>query len=149
MREAATTYAYSRLSRISEAKNSLVRDLLSGVVLDEAALIERARVLGFDITRQNAVVIINAADQILGDDFSQSSAGYSNGAVRERLVRLTELIEGQVLRNREALWAYIGNGEFAIIGAFGKHDPVSKNPSADISPAVANRSGELAEALLN
>jgi carbohydrate diacid regulator len=125
MRNVGTVYAHrSRSAGINETKNSLVRDLLFGVVADEIGYAERARMLGIDVARQNALLLVDAKTYILGDDFSRLGAEYSPGAIRERVLRLTTVIEEQLRPNSEALCAYIGNGEIAIVGDFSKGDVV-------------------------
>jgi len=93
--------------------------------------------LGVDVTGQHTVVIVDASDHILGDYFAQPGAGQSQGAIRERLIRLTDLIESRMRNNNQVLCAYMGNGEIAIIGTFSKHDPMSDNSVTNIPPVAA------------
>ncbi len=131
-----------RLPSQHELKNKFIHDVLHGVAGDEADLIREAQVLGMDLSRPRAVILIDAADYIL------ASAGGRLVGGREARLRRSFLRARQVIASvvsffqlpDETICAYIGDGEVAVLKASATRDlePWSGEGKAAESPSWAN-----------
>ena len=131
-----------RLPNAHELKNKFVLGLLRGEYADEPAVLREANVLGMDLTRPRAVILIDAAD-FMGSRWERLSAE-SPGAeswTRARMV-ITSVVSFFSLPS-DAICAYIGNGEFAVLKASSTQDlePWSGQEEVeDARPSWANLS---------
>lgn len=108
-----------------ELKNKFIYDLLHGLIDDEATVLRQAKLLGLDLSPPRAVILIDAAEYILG-----SSVGAGTQAPRQQ--HKQETVEAQVRRRaqlvigsvvgffhlpNDTICAYIGDGEVAVLKA--------------------------------
>jgi len=92
-----------------QLKNKFIYDLLHGSIDDEATVLRQAKLLGLDLSPPRAVILIDAADYILGSFSSQLSHGMLSGEatnaipaweyqkVEARVRRRAQLVIGSVV----------------------------------------------------
>jgi len=101
-----------------QLKNKFIYDLLYGLVADEANVLRQAKLLGLDLSPPRAVILIDAADYILG---SSSSQPLQQETVESRVRRRAQLVIGSVVGffhlPNDTICAYIGDGEVAVLKA--------------------------------
>lgn len=106
----------TRLPNQHELKNSFIHDLLHGVIDDEHAILREAKLLGMDLNPPRAVILIDAADYILG-----AEAGRAREASDAQVRRRAQLVIGSVVNffqlPNATICAYIGDGEVAVLKA--------------------------------
>ncbi len=111
----------SGLPNEHELKNKFIHDLLLGPVGDEADLLREAQILGMDLSRPRAVLLINAADYIL----APGGPGWMETS-ETRIQRRTQLVIESVVHffhlPTDAICAYIGDGEVAVLKASAASD---------------------------
>lgn len=110
----------AQLPTQDDLRGKLVRDLLAGNIADEAAVIREAQVLGMDLTRPRAVMLIHAADYILADSPTQERGDESAICRRARDV-IAHVVRFFNLPSA-AICAYLGDGEVAILKASSTRD---------------------------
>src|SRR3954451_10966151 len=64
----AQNSAVARLASQHELKDKFINDLLLGTTRDEDEILREAQILGMDLTRPRAVILVGAADYILEAD---------------------------------------------------------------------------------
>src|SRR4051794_3331217 len=96
-------------------KNMLVHDLLRGVALDESTHLQQARKLGLDLNRPRVVILIDASHYISGQDASLSWSTPRQGVTRQRVAMALDLVGRHFRDTSEAIWAYTGDGEIAVL----------------------------------
>lgn len=103
-----------------ELKNKFIHDLLRGSNASEINLLREGQILGMDLTRPRAVILIDAADYIL-----------STIALRElepsaQILRRAQLVISSVVSffhlPNDTICAYIGDGEVAVLKASSTQD---------------------------
>jgi carbohydrate diacid regulator len=103
-----------------ELKNKFIHDLLRGSTANEINLLREGQILGMDLTRPRAVLLIDAADYIL-----------STIALRElepsaQILRRAQLVISSVVSffhlPNDTICAYIGDGEVAVLKASSTQD---------------------------
>ena len=103
-----------------ELKNKFIHDLLRGSTVSEINLLREGQILGMDLTRPRAVLLIDAADYIL-----------STIALRElepsaQILRRAQLVISSVVSffhlPNDTICAYIGDGEIAVLKASSTQD---------------------------
>lgn len=103
-----------------ELKNKFIHDLLRGSNVSEINLLREGQILGMDLTRPRAVILIDAADYIL-----------STIALRElepsaQILRRAQLVISSVVSffhlPNDTICAYIGDGEIAVLKASSTQD---------------------------
>ncbi|MBD2076147.1 helix-turn-helix domain-containing protein [Phormidium sp. FACHB-592] len=103
-----------------ELKNKFIHDLLRGSNASEVNLLREGQILGMDLTRPRAVLLIDAADYIL-----------STIALRElepsaQILRRAQLVISSVVSffhlPNDTICAYIGDGEIAVLKASSTQD---------------------------
>jgi carbohydrate diacid regulator len=113
-----------RLPDQHELKNRFIHDLLRGDAGDEADILRESQILGLDIARPRAVILIDASDYIVDGDSSALGRG-TEARLQHSLVR-SRLVISSVVRffrlPSETICAYIGNGEIAILKATSTQD---------------------------
>jgi carbohydrate diacid regulator len=103
----------TQLPTLDDFRAKLVRDLLTGNVSDEAGVIREAQVLGLDLARPRAVIVIHAADYIL-DASVTSESGDETAICRRAREVIGHVVHFFHLPNA-AICAYLGDGEVAIL----------------------------------
>jgi len=111
------TAVVDRLPNTHELKNKLIHDLLHGTVVNEAAVLREAQILGMDLAPPRLVILIHAAEYIL----APVRQGEPSDA---RIRRRAQLVIGSVVDFFElptdTICAYIGDGEVAVLKASNK-----------------------------
>lgn len=116
LRQATTTAQLNQ----HELKNKFIHDLLRGSTATEIDLLREGQILGMDLSRPRAVILIDAADYIL-----------STIALRElepsaQILRRAQLIISSIVRffhlPNDTICAYIGDGEIALLKASSTQD---------------------------
>lgn len=109
-----------QLPNRQEFKNKFIHDLLRGYTQDQENVLRTGQLLGMDLNLPRAVILIDAADYILGGDECQSETGEARIPRRAQVV-----IKGVVnffhLPN-DTICAYIGDGEIVVLKASSTHD---------------------------
>jgi len=115
------TLMVSGLPNEHELKNKFIHDLLHGPHGDEADILREGQILGMDLTRPRAVILINAADYILepgGPGWMETSAA--------RIQRRTQVVIDSVVHffqlPNDTICAYIGDGEVVVLKASSAQD---------------------------
>lgn len=108
------TTVLARFPNQQELKNQFIYDLLHSQLGDEALMLRQAKLLGMDLTPPRAVILIDAADYIMG------SSGSGNEA-EIRQYRQAQLIIGSVVSffhlPDDTICADLGEGEVAVLKA--------------------------------
>ncbi|HEY7293417.1 MAG TPA: helix-turn-helix domain-containing protein [Dehalococcoidia bacterium] len=107
-----------RLPTQSELKNRFILDLLRGALDDEAAALREGQILGMDLGRPRAVILIDAADFILstrGAGRRGAETAAERAATRARLV-IASIVSFFNLPS-DTICGYIGDGEIAVLKA--------------------------------
>jgi carbohydrate diacid regulator len=110
----------AQLPTQDDLRGKLVRDLLAGTFGDEASVIREAQVLGMDLSRPRAVIVIDATDYIM-----QPSATSERGAETSIRRRARDVIRHVVQffhLPSAAICTYLGDGEVAILKASSSRD---------------------------
>ncbi len=132
----------TRLPNHEELKSRFIHDLLCGTAGDEAAVLREGQILGMDLTRQRAVILIDGADYILGPAEARPELDEAQVWRRARLV-ISSIVSFFHLPN-DTICAYIGNGEVVVLKASSTHDLVDWTGHEDLAgqsnPSWANLS---------
>lgn len=113
-----------RLPNQHELRNKFIHDVLQGVAGDEADLIREAQVLGMDLSRPRAVILIDAADYILAPA-GERLVGGRGARLQRSFVHARHVIASVVSYFQlpdETICAYIGDGEVAVLKASATRD---------------------------
>ncbi|MBD2777304.1 PucR family transcriptional regulator [Iningainema tapete] len=107
-----------------QLKNKFIYDLLHGLIEDEATVLRHSKLLGLDLTPPRAVILIDAADYILGNSVSNSNVQSKNDSVSSletQARRRATLVIGSVVSffhlPNDTICAYLGDGEVAVLKA--------------------------------
>lgn len=120
-----------RFPNQNEVKNAFIHDLLRGPLEDEAAVLRQGQILGMDLTRPRAIILINAADYILGAGASNASRQSTASAICQRAQLIISSIVGFFSLPNDTICAYIGDGEVAVLKASSTEDLVAWANGAD------------------
>lgn len=127
-----------------ELKNKFVLDLLRGGLGDAADVLREGQILGLDLTRPRAVILIDVAAFILARDGVHHNLS-DEGWVRHSRLRLHQVINHIVSFFRlptDAICAYIGGGEVVVLKASSTQDLVhwaeAPDPDHGMPPSWAN-----------
>jgi len=131
----------ARLPSRRELKNKFIHDLLCGPIGNEADVLREAQILGLDLSRPRAVILIDAASYIL----PPGSSGPPDDA---RIQKRADLVIGSVVGffnlPNDTICAYIGHGEVAVLKASSTQDLAAWTDRADsleqVMPSWANLS---------
>lgn len=110
-----------QLSNQYELKNKFIHDLLRGSNVHEADILRDAQILGMDLGRPRAVILIDAADYILTGDRS-STLELSNTQIWRRAECIISSVVSFFHLPSDTICAYIGNGEVAVLKASSSRD---------------------------
>ncbi len=108
--------ALDRLPDRRERKNAFIRDLLEGAIGDEASVLREASVLGMDLATPRTVVLIDAADYILGSSQQSGDEVAAAGMLQRAELVICNVVSFFHLPN-DTICAYIGDGEIAVLKA--------------------------------
>ncbi|CAA9567790.1 MAG: Sugar diacid utilization regulator SdaR [uncultured Thermomicrobiales bacterium] len=89
-------------------KNAFVRELLQGLIADEATILRQAKLLELDLVPPRAVILIDAAGFILTPE------GVEDG--RRTQLLINSIVSFFTLPN-DTICAYLGDGEVAVLKA--------------------------------
>jgi carbohydrate diacid regulator len=152
------TAVVERLPNQHELKNKFIHDLLRGPIGDEASILREGQIMGMDLTRPRAVILIDAASYILAPAASGRSgqaAGSAAGRadapgpprngearIRRRAQLVIASVVGFFALPNDTICAYIGDGEIAVLKASSTQDLVAWTDGEDgpdqVSPSWAN-----------
>ena len=97
-----------------QLKNKFIYDLLHGLIDNETIVLRQTKLLGLDLSPPRAVILIDAADYILGSSSEQETV-----EARER--RRSQLVISSIVSffhlPNDTICAYIGDGEVAVLKA--------------------------------
>jgi len=110
----------AQLPTQEDLRGKLVRDLLAGSFTDEAHVMREAQVLGMDLTRPRAVIMIDATQYIL-DGPSTSERG-DETSIRRRARDVIRHVVRFFNLPSAAICTYLGDGEVAILKASSSRD---------------------------
>ncbi|UBF26529.1 helix-turn-helix domain-containing protein [Kovacikia minuta CCNUW1] len=110
----------SQCSEQHELKNKFIHDLLHGSNSNEIKLLREGQILGMDLTRPRAVILIDAANYIL----SMTDLGAFDPSAQ--IWRRAQLVISSVVNffhlPNDTICAYIGDGEIAVLKASSTQD---------------------------
>jgi carbohydrate diacid regulator len=105
------TTLHDRLPNQQELKDKFIHDLLYDLIQDEFTILRQAKLLRLDLAPPRSVILIDAADYILGSDSDQSHL----------VQRRAQFVVGNVVNffhlPSDTICAYIGDGEVAVLKA--------------------------------
>ena len=152
------TAVVARLPNQHELKNKFIHDLLRGPIGDEASILREGQILGMDLTRPRAVILIDAAAYILAPA-AAGRPGQAEGSapgrtdalgpprngearIRRRAQLVIASVVGFFALPNDTICAYIGDGEVAVLKASSTQDLVAWADGEDgpdpASPSWAN-----------
>lgn len=101
-----------------QLKNKFIDDLLHGLIEDEAIVLRQAKLLGLDLSPPRAVILIDAADYILGSSSSQQlNQPDTFDTIRLRAQLVIGSVVGFFHLPNDTICAYVGNGEVVVLKA--------------------------------
>jgi carbohydrate diacid regulator len=102
-------------------KNKFIYDLLHGLITDETMILLQAKSLGLDLAPPRAVILIDAADYILGrPDAEWPDVGESQ--IQRRAQSIINRVVGFFHLPNDTICAYIGDGAVAVLKASDTHN---------------------------
>lgn len=107
-----------------EQKNRFIHDLLRGANLDEINMLRHAQLLGMDLTRPRAVILIDATDYILASTPFQSLTSLDEAQIWRRVQLVIRSVVSFFNLPSDTICAYIGDGEVAVLKASSSQDLV-------------------------
>ncbi len=108
------TMLLDQLPDRNELKNRFIHDLLHGNLRDESEILRQAKILQMDLSQPRAVILIDAADYILGASFGREP---DDAMIRRRAEMVISSVVGFFHLPNDTICAYIGNGEVAVLKA--------------------------------
>lgn len=120
-----------------ELKNKFIYDLLRGSSLNEIDILRDAQILGMDLTRPRAVILIDAADYIL-KPFDHKPFKATETQIWQRVEAIIKSIVSFFHLPNDTICAYIGDGEIAVLKAISSQDLAAWTGQDD--PAQGNGS---------
>ena len=112
-------------------KNKFIYDLLNGLIDDETTVLHHSKLLGLDLTPPRAVILIDAADYILGNGVCAENLENVSASLRPHVSAFSS-VEAQIRRRatlvigsvvsffhlpNDTICAYLGDGEVAVLKA--------------------------------
>jgi carbohydrate diacid regulator len=135
------TAVIARLPNQRELKNKLIHELLRGSLGDEADVLREAQILGMDLSRPRAVILIDAADYILSWR-SSARLDTTEAVIRRRAQRVIDSVVHFFNLPDATICAYIGDGEVAVLKASSSQDlgpwAESAEDADQLNPSWAN-----------
>jgi len=108
------TVVVQRLLNHHALKNKFIHDVLHGLVIDEATILREAKVLDLDLVPPRAVILIDAADYILGPACDRALAGHP---IERRISLLIGSIVSFFTLPTDTICAHLGDGDVAVLKA--------------------------------
>ena len=147
------TVVVDRLPNQHILKNTFIHNVLHRSITDEAIILREAKVLGMDLVPPRAIILIDAADFIVG------TGGEGSRARTERQIdRQVQLLIGSIVSffrlPSDTICAHLGDGEVAVLKASntrnlaGWADPVAEQEGGTSSWADLGALTRASEALL-
>jgi carbohydrate diacid regulator len=118
------TAAFTQLPNQQELKNKFIHDLLQGAIASEADILRQGQILGMDLTKARAVILIDASDYILRSGNTESRIWQQAQFIINNIVSFFHL-------PNDTICAYIGDGEVAVLKASSTPDLVAWANSED------------------
>ena len=115
------TLAVAGLPDQHELKNKFIHDLLHGLAGDEADIRREGQILGMDLTRPRAVILIDAA-AYLGTATPGDDGEVNHAQIRRRAQRIIDSVVRFFHLPNDMICAYVGDGEVAILKASSTQD---------------------------
>jgi carbohydrate diacid regulator len=110
------TALHDRLPNQQELKDRFIHDLLHDLIKDEGMILRQAKLLRINLAPPRAVILIDAADYIMGStDESESSQG--NSLIERRAQFVVSNVVNFFQLPSDTICAYLGNGEVAVLKA--------------------------------
>jgi carbohydrate diacid regulator len=131
----ATQADAAQLPTQEDLRGKLVRDLLAGRMAEEAGVIREAQVLGMDLTRPRAVIVIDAAEYILASTTMRERDGETSIQRRAREV-IRHVVQFFHLPSA-AICSYLGDGEVAILKASSSRDLAPWSEGGQVAEVTA------------
>lgn len=97
-------------------KNKFIYDLLHGLI-DEATVFQYSKLLGLNLTPPRAVILIDAADYILGNIYCNDTERELEAEIGRRATLVIGSIVGFFHLPNDTICAYLGDGEVAVLKA--------------------------------
>lgn len=131
----------ARLPNQQEWKHKFIHDLLHGAGRDEADILREGQILGMDLKRPRAVILIDAAGYILPAGHAAWSEE-NEARVRRRAQLVIASVVGFFSLPDDTICAYIGDGEIAVLKAISTQDLAAwtdhENGTGPANPSWAN-----------
>lgn len=112
--------AARQLPNQHELKNKFIYDLLRGASFNEMDILRDAQILGMDLTRPRAVILIDAADSILKPIARRPFV--TDAQIWQRAESVIRSIVSFFHLPNDTICAYIGEGEVAVLKASSSQD---------------------------
>lgn len=110
-----------QLPNSHELKHKFIHDLLRGSPLNEADIVREGQILGMDLTRPRAVILIDASDYILATTGLEELGLAATQIWRRAQWVISSIVSFFQLPN-DTICAYIGDGEIAVLKASSSKD---------------------------
>ncbi len=118
-------------------KATFVHDLLHGQLQDEGDILRQGQILGMDLSRPRAVILIEATDHIL----PMTAGAYTHGRkvyIRRRAQEIIDAVVSFFELPNDAICAHIGQGEVAVLKASSTRDLAAwAGPDGQARPAAS------------
>jgi carbohydrate diacid regulator len=115
------TLAVAGLPDQHELKNKFIHDLLHGLAGDEADIRREGQILGMDLTRPRAVILIDTTAFIgVAEEAADGETNHAQTRRRSQLI-IDSVVQFFHLPN-DMICAYVGDGEVAILKASSTQD---------------------------
>jgi carbohydrate diacid regulator len=131
-----TTVEWLGQGKQPDFKNRFIHDLLHGLLTDEAAIMREARLLGLDFGPPRAVILIDAADYILGHVDGSTRTATEVEIQRRAQVVIGSIVDFLYLPN-DTICAYIGAGEVVVLKASNTQSLANWAERADTSETLS------------
>lgn len=135
--------AVDQLPNIDQLKNQFIHSLLRGEIEDDEHVLREAQILGMDVSRPRSVLLIDAAEFIMGSSAEELSLGQATERQYRAQTVISSIVRFFSLPNA-TICAYIGNGEVAVLKACGTQDLMAwaenQERTESLGPSWANLS---------
>lgn len=111
------TTLHDRLPNQQELKDRFIHDLLHDLIKDEGAILRQAKLLRINLAPPRAVILIDAADYILGSNSEGGAPDTWNNLMQRRAQYVVSNVVSFFQLPSDTICAYIGDGEVAVLKA--------------------------------
>jgi len=121
------TAAVAQLPNQHELKNKFIHDLLRGSIANEADILRQGQILGMDLTKPRAVILIDATDYILASthlELQHIASLHTSAQVWQQAQLIIDSLVSFFQLPNDTICAYIGEGEIAVLKASSTPDLV-------------------------